>query len=186
MSELGGVVNEIFKEIKAAKKKNDRQSLNASFLKLFDCTALKLQYIARTYLREKHRYEECVSNVFTKVFLYVESHNPKKDGYNWLCRITQKEAYSMNKPKKEKEKRVPFETAERYFPEKIMSVDDYVDVWDLRTVQKRLSEKEIQLLNYIFHKQLTLEEIGKRMGYAKSTLSYHYKQILEKLRKNIK
>ena len=68
----------------------------AGFKALYDAIATRVMGIARYYLVDKSYCEDVMNEAFQNVFLYINSYDESKDGYNWICRITENVAYKYN------------------------------------------------------------------------------------------
>lgn len=66
------------------------------FKPLYDSIATRVMGIARYYLVDKSYCEDVMNEAFQNVFLYINSYDESKDGYNWICRITENVAYKYN------------------------------------------------------------------------------------------
>ena len=81
--------------------------------KVFDVTANHLCAVAYKYLTNKSYCDDVVSDAFCKVLQYISSFNMEQDGYNWLCKIVEKIAYTYNEKEKEKrENALPIDAIE--------------------------------------------------------------------------
>lgn len=60
-----------------------------AFEKLYNATAHHLIIIARNNLSNKSYVEEVLDDVYLKVMHYINSFDQGKDGYNWMCKITE-------------------------------------------------------------------------------------------------
>lgn len=68
----------------------------SKFKPLYDLIANHIKGVARYYLNDKSYCDDVTIEVFQKIFLYINSYDENRDGYNWLCRIAQNIAYSYN------------------------------------------------------------------------------------------
>ena len=89
MSTLRGEVNKLLSGIKAGKEDSKE--------KLFELTYNHLKIIARCYVHNKNDIEDVLQIAYLKVFRYINAIDVSKDGYNWLCKIVQNEAYRFGK-----------------------------------------------------------------------------------------
>ena len=89
MSILRTEVNKILIKI----KKGDEESKNV----LFEKTYNHLKTIAYPYVRNKDDVEDVLVEAYLRMYQYVSSFDPKKDGYNWMCKIVQNVARDWDK-----------------------------------------------------------------------------------------
>ena len=172
MSQLKRQVNSILKRLK--RKRDDRICKE-----LFDLTGNHLMIVARAYVKRSSDVEDAVMRAFVKALKYADSFDERGDGYNWLCKIVQNEAISINAQYTEDEPfdqeigiAEPDDRIERLAVEEI--VEHYLGM--LEGV-----EKEIVYLR--FWEEKSYSEIAEAMGMPKSTVHKYMKKILEKLRK---
>lgn len=88
MSKYAKEINRLLKAIK--------QGDISKFDQLFECTANHLIGVARYYLSNKSYGEDVVTDVYERVFKYIQSYDDNQDGYNWLCKITENIAHDYN------------------------------------------------------------------------------------------
>ena len=149
------------------------------FKPLYEAMQTHVMGIARYYLIDKSYCEDVTSEVFQKIFLYVNSYTENTDGYNWICRITENIAYDYNS-------RMPPPSAD---PAKIDLVarefaisDDTEEKLDLFRAIDSLEpdSRELIYLRYFLGK--TYQEIGEKLNISKVAVKKKIDKILSKLK----
>ena len=172
MSRLGKDVNKLLQGIKDGRDE-DKQLL-------FETTYNHLKIVARRYVHNQNDVEDVLQTVYLRVFSYIGSWNSSKDGYNWICRIVQNEAYRLN------EKNPSHLPLEEYAKSPVSKdITDEISARD--EIERYLSvyselDKELVLLKYGHN--YSYGEIAKQLKLKKSTVhrrvSMITKEILEK------
>ena len=177
MSRLGKDVNKILQGIKDGKKENEKL--------LFDTTHNHLMIVARRYVHNQDDVEDVLQNVYFRVFNYIDSWDRSKDGYNWMCRIVQNEAYRFNE---KNPVHLPLEdyarqTTQKDITEKILARDE------LERYLSMYSELDQELVRMKFGEDYSYSEIAKKLNLKKSTVhrrvSIIKKEILAKREKEL-
>lgn len=158
MSVLRRDVNRLLMEIKTGRE--------AAKEELFNLTYNHLKIIARNYVHDKNDVEDVLQITYLKVFRYIQSVNPDKDGYNWLCKIVQNEAYRYS------------QNNQTY-----ISLDDCVkkvdtkDITDLISAKDEIyrylegcSELDCNLIYWKFYMDCSYSEIAEKMNMKKSNV----------------
>ncbi len=156
-------------------KKGDMSQMK----ELFNLTANHLRVVAQIYLHNKSNCDDVVSEVYTRVFKYISSFDSKKDGYNWLCKITERVAYSFN-AKENVFNDVPIETVKIEYDE-LGKIEDQIDLSD---ALNKLDKEDKAIVIMYYYLGYTLEGIGHSFGKNKVYVHKRIKRILKKL-KNI-
>ena len=89
MSILRKDVNKVLIKI----KQGDEESKNV----LFEKTYNHLKSIAYPYVRNKADVEDVLIEAYLRIYQYVATFDPNKDGYNWMCKIVQNVARDWDK-----------------------------------------------------------------------------------------
>lgn len=63
---------------------------------LFNITANHLRGVAVQNLINKNNIDDVVSEVYIKVYTYINSYRNGENGYNWMCKIAENIARNMN------------------------------------------------------------------------------------------
>lgn len=177
MSTLRTEVNRILQKIKEGKEEYKEI--------LFNLTYNHLKVIARMYVYNKNDVEDVLQTTYLRVFKYIKTANVSKDGYNWLCRIVQNEAYRCNKENPTylsledcKEEAVPIDIAE------LISEKD-----ELYRYLKDYSELDRTLLKLKIYDDFSYFEIANKMNMKKSNVhrrvSKMCKEIVKKREKEL-
>lgn len=177
MSRLGKDVNKILQGIKDGDEKCKKL--------LFDTTHNHLKIVARRYVHNQDDVEDVLQNVYLRVFKYIESWERSKDGYNWICRIVQNEAYRLNA---KNPVHLPLEDyaknpTSKDITEGILAKDElerYLSVY---------SELDQELVKMKFGEDYSYSEIAKKLNLKKATVhrrvSIIIKEILAKREKEL-
>lgn len=177
MSRLGKDVNKLLQGI----KDGDEQCKKV----LFDTTYNHLKIVARRYVHNQNDLEDVLQIVYLRVFSYIGSWDRSKDGYNWICRIVQNEAYRLN------EKNPAYLPLEDYARNPISKdIADEISAKDeLDRYLSVYSEFDRELVRMKYADDYSYSEIAKKLNLKKSTVhrrvSIITKEILEKRKKEL-
>ena len=180
MSKLRPKVNLILCEIRQAKIEKDTKSENLWLNRLLKCTYRHLRIIAKMKLVCKELDRECVLNALEKVMNYLKTFDPKRDGYNWICRAVVRCAYDINNglaPPK-----MYFDAPsylDEFDPDKHLNKSLFQESLD--EAYRALPEEERAIVTYYSNGD-SLREIAAKTGIAKSTVKYRFKKICEKMK----
>ena len=97
-----------------------------SFQTLYRFTYKKLLLVATHYLFDKTELEDVVEESYLKIHKSLDTVDPEKDGYNWMCKTVQTTAYLFNE-KRRKRAEISIEELTRSKEEKYTSVFAYAD-----------------------------------------------------------
>ncbi len=151
---------------------------------LFKMTYNHLKGIALLYLKIPDDAEDVLVNSFLRVFRYIDSFNEKKgDGYSWLCKIVQREAYAMN------------DKIEKFTPEIAVTESDEGQTYEkieyaqfLDKLLSGLTNDERKLIYMRFYEDKSCAEIARELGIKRTAVNMRIsritKKILEKYEKN--
>lgn len=169
MSILRKDVNKILIRI----KRGEEESKNV----LFEKTYNHLKIVAYPYVRNKADVEDVLIDAYLRIYHYVDSFNPKKDGYNWMCKIVENVARDWDKG---------------FFPEqlledvaensKVVELEEIIATKD--EVQRFLqpySERDQKMMYLRFWEDRTIEEIAKALGMGKSNVHKQISKILKEI-----
>lgn len=159
-----------------AKIKNGEHS---QFERLVDLTYGHLRIVAKIYLKDKSFFDDVVFEAYERVYTYISSFDESKDGYNWLCKIVQRTAYSYN----EKDKFFDKSEAEPTLDEMLNRIDERHDLF---VAIDKLDRSSKAIILMYFYMDLTLEEIGMKLGITKSAVHKRLKSILKSLKVMLK
>ncbi len=144
---------------------------------LFENTYNHLKAIARRYLRDKNDVEDVLSNAYLKVFRSIHSFDKTKDGYNWLCKIVQNEAYDFNKKTLDylpiEEEIVGVEQID--FTESLSQADE---IWRWL---KEYSQADQRMIYLKFWEDYSYAEIAKILGMKKSNVHKRVSKIIKEI-----
>ena len=165
MSRYGSEINKYLKKV----QNGDMVQLG----KVFDLTANHLRVIALKYLNNKTYCEDVVSDVFCKVIHYIHTFNPHKDGYNWLCKITERVAYSYNEIENEsRNNTISIEKATNVGAE-TNNIDEHLE---MLMAMGNLTETDKNIVYDYFYLNLTYENIAAKYGVVKSAIHKRIKK----------
>ena len=148
---------------------------------LFYKTYSHLKAVACRYLRDKNDAEDVLSNAYLKVFSSIHAFNRGKDGYNWLCKIVQNEAYDFNKKATAD---LPIEEeivgAEQTALDEALAQSDEIWRW-----LKDYDERDRKIIYLKFWEEYSYAEIAQALGMKKSNVHKRVSKIIaEILEKN--
>ena len=169
MSILKRNVNELLQKIKDGEDGFKEE--------LFELTYNHLKIIARTYLNNKNDAEDVVQVAFLRAFVYIDSADISQDGYNWLCKIVQHEAYKFNK---QNPIYLSIEDYKRKSDSKDI-IDAISDKYELLKWLEGFSQLERKLIYLKFYCDYTYMEIAEILQMKKSTVYRRIAKILEEL-----
>lgn len=142
---------------------------------LFDLTKKQLFYIAKSYLFDKNKAEDVLSEVYLKVVNNAKRFDKSKNGYNWLYEITKNTALNENRkdrPLYALDENVP---AYECFDGLINRIAVEKAIAELQPEERRI------IYEYFFEK--TIQEIADSLHKSKSTVHERITVILRKLEK---
>ena len=177
MSRLGKDVNKILQGIKDGKKENEKL--------LFDTTHNHLMIVARRYVHNQDDVEDVLQNVYFRVFNYIGSWDRSKDGYNWMCRIVQNEAYRLNE---KNPVHLPLEDYAKNLTSKDIT-DGILAKDELERYLSVYSQADQELVKMKFGDDYSYSEIARKLNLKKATVdrrvSIITKEILAKREKEL-
>ena len=169
MSILRKDVNQVLIKI----KKGDEESKNV----LFEKTYNHLKSIAYPYVRNKADVEDVLIEAYLRIFQYVATFDPNKDGYNWMCKIVQNVARDWDKSFF---KGVSLEDVEQNVP--IIEMEETIAMQDeVQRLLQPYSERDRKMMYLRFWENRTIEEIAKSLGMGKSNVHKRISKILEEI-----
>lgn len=169
MSFFGKDVNKLLSRIQSGDERAKEE--------LFDKTYGHLKAVACRYLRDKNDAEDVLSNVYLKVFSSIRSFDRGKDGYNWLCKIVQNEAYDFNK-KTVADLPIDDENlgAEQTALDEALAQSDEIWRW-----LKAYDERDRKIIYLKFWEEYSYAEIAKELGMKKSNVHKRISKILSEI-----
>lgn len=159
---------------------NDDQ---ASPEELFNAVYNHLVALARQYLTDKNDAYDVASHALLRAMKHIGTFNPAMDGYNWLCRITQRVAYVFNDKGKTEKKY--WEKAVASLGVKSDPMENIEQRLDVEMAISELDEDDEKMMRMRFYEDRTLESIGAEMGINKATVHYRIYKCLDILRKKL-
>ena len=174
MSTLRTDVNRILQKIKQGEDQYKEL--------LFDLTYNHLKVIARIYVYNKNDVEDVLQMAYLRVFKYIETANFSKDGYNWLCRIVQNEAYRFNKAN-------PTYLSLEDCKEEAVSIDmaDWISEKDeIYRYLKHYSELDRRLVCLRIYEGCSYMEIANKMDMKKSNVHRRISKVFKEIEKKRK
>lgn len=152
----------------------------AKFKQLFELISRRILGVARYYLVDKSYCEDVVSEVFQKVYLYIDSYDESKDGYNWICRITENIAYDFNyKTSQNSDNTKPDPVPVLQEAELLEDAEKRADLF--RAIDK-LDPESRELINLHYFLGDSYSEIGKKFHISKVAVKKKIDKILSKLK----
>jgi len=172
MSKFSKEVNECLLKIQQGNKEQIEQ--------LIDITAVHLKSVARLYLTNKDFDEDVLSNTYINVLLYIDSFDPKQDGYNWLCKIVQNFAITKN----ETENKIAA-TETEFLKDRETVYNDLYDV-DFFLAIKGLSKTDRTIAYLRFYLDQPQQVIGDYLHISKPAVCKRLKKICKIIEENYK
>lgn len=169
MSKYGNEVNKYLLRIKKGDRSED------ALRDLVDYTANHLAVVAKIYLYNKADAYDVAVDAYQKAYKYIDSFDVHRDGYNWLCKITQRIAYNYN------EKNYNLEN----FDDSQLPSKEYKDLdedIDLSNALNNLDKESKKVIIMYYYMGYTLEEIGIILGKGKTSVHKQIKRILKRIK----
>ena len=174
MSTLRGAVNKLLKGIQSGNEADKER--------LFELTYNHLRIIARGYIKNENDIEDIMQTVYLRAFRYVDSVDLSKDGYNWLCRIVEREVYRF----------LEKNTVHVSIDDCVLKADER-DITDLisdrdeiRRYLQGCSELDLKLIYLKFYKDYSYAEIAKIMNMKRSNAHRRVSKVLKEIFKKQK
>ncbi len=148
---------------------------------LFALTKKQLLIVAKSYLWDKSKAEDVLSDSYCKVVKGAKSFDGKRNGYNWLYEIVKNTALNQNERDKLRARPSTEEVKEPSFD----VIDDLLNGVMAEEAMQPLTEEERELIYRYFFEGLTLQEIAGLFGKPKTTVYDRFKKTLAKMRKSL-
>ena len=169
MSILRKDVNKVLIKI----KKGDEESKNV----LFEKTYNHLKSIAYPYVRNKADVEDVLIEAYLRIYQYVATFNPNKDGYNWMCKIVQNVARDWDKNFFQS---VSLEDAEQNGA--IIEMEEMIATQDeVQRLLQPYSARDRKMMYLRFWEDRTIEEIARSLEMKKSNVHKRISKILKEI-----
>lgn len=174
MSILRKDVNEVLIKIKSG----DEESKNV----LFEKTYNHLKSIAYPYVRNKADVEDVLIEAYLRMYQYVATFDPKKDGYNWMCKIVQNVARDWGK---DFFQGVSLEDVK---PNGLMiEMEEMIATKDeVQRLLQSYSDRDRKMMYLRFWENRTIEEIAQALEMKKSNVHKRISKILKEILKKEK
>lgn len=180
MSYLGKEVNNILIQC----QQGDAQSFNL----LMQKTWRHLMNITLRYIKDEKLAEVILNEAYFRAYTYIHAFNPKHDGYNWLCKIVQNEAFTYHaKEKQRREVRLHKVEHTLYtsdFTEELAERDEF------DRIKKTFPDRDQSIITMYYYEGKTLEFIAKNIDMSLSgtqkRLNKLKNEISEKIKKSRK
>ena len=152
-----------------------RDGDRSAFKPLYDLTYNHLKRFVWGYISNKMYVDDVVGETYERVFRYINSFDPKHDGYSWLCEIAKNLAYDCNsREKRAADANVP--------PNELIAenwADDLATKIDVSRALEKLSERDQNIFRMRIYKQKTYKEIAKEMGMSAPAIYMRWRKILK-------
>lgn len=169
MSILRKDVNEVLIKI----QKSDEESKNV----LFEKTYNHLKRIAYPYVRNKADLEDVLIEAYLRIYQYVATFDPKKDGYNWMCKIVQNVARDWDKDFFQD---LSLEDVE--LNGSIIETEEMIATKDeVQRLLQPYSERDRKMMYLRFWENRTIEEIARALEMKKSNVHKRISKILKEI-----
>ena len=135
------------------------------------------------YLVNKDNREDVISETYFRICRYIHSFNCEEDGYDWILKIIQNIARTLNK-KELRYKTVDMDAiylAENYDPYSEIDIE-----LDLERLFKKTDYKNYVIAVLAFRRGRTQDEIGRMLGISKSAVCQRMTKIRAIIENNLK
>ena len=150
----------------------DRRALE----ELFELTKKPLIYVAKTYLIDKNKAEDVLSETYLKVVKNAEKFDITKNGYNWMYEITKNIAMNENRLD------IKDIATEDFIPT-YENTEGLINKIEVDRALQILSSEERRLIYAYYFEKKTLQEIADIENKSKSSIYERIENVLKKLRK---
>lgn len=137
-----------------------------------------LRYIAYKYLIDKSLVDDVIYLAYDKILCAIQTFDSTKNGQAWIVKITQNEAYKLNRDEISRD--VALEDYKKELS-RSFNENERVNKYDIERAVSLLDEHERTIIEYKVFMGMTVREIAKLMDVPKSTVAYNLKQALKKL-----
>ena len=145
---------------------------------LFEITKKPLFYVAKTYLFDKSRAEDVLSETYLKVVNSAKKFVKRKNGYNWLYEITKNTALNENR----RDKNYIISPLEDNAPV-YECIDELINRVEVQRAISELQPDEKRIIYEYFFEKKTVQEIADGLHISKSSAHERITVILKKLKK---
>ena len=145
-----------------------------------DYTRGYLRYIAYKYLIDKSLVDDVIFLSYDKILRAVNDFDKTKNGQAWIVKITQNEAYKLNR---DGGRDASLDEYNADIRDNSFSENDTINKYDIERAMARLDERESEIVERKIYMGMTVREIAAEMNIPKSTVSYILKQALKKIEK---
>lgn len=154
---------------------------NSKFKPLYEMIASRILGVARYYLIDRSYCDDVVSEVFQKIYLYINSYDESRDGYSWICRITRNIAFNFNNKVSQK----PGNPEPDSVHQELALVEDAERRVDILRVIDKLDPESREIVYLRFYLHSTYQEIGDKLHISKVAVKKKIDKILLKLKNYI-
>ena len=137
----------------------DRRALE----ELFELTKKPLIYVAKTYLIDKNKAEDVLSETYLKVVKNAEKFDITKNGYNWMYEITKNIAMNENRLD------IKDIATEDFIPT-YENTEGLINKIEVDRALQILSSEERRLIYAYYFEKKTLQEIADIENKSKSSI----------------
>lgn len=148
---------------------------------LFALTKRRLLIVARTYLWDKSKAEDVLSESYYKVVINADTFDVNRNGYNWIYEIVKNTALNQN----EKDKLRTHYSLEEIKEPTFDAVDELLDHIMAEEAVLSLTDEEKELIYRYFFEGLTIQEIANFLKKPKTTVYDQFQRTLSKMRKQL-
>ncbi|MCH5146873.1 MAG: sigma-70 family RNA polymerase sigma factor [Clostridiales bacterium] len=154
---------------------------NSKFKPLYELIASRILGVARYYLVDRSYCEDVTSEVFQKIYLYINSYDESKDGYSWICRITRNIAFNFNNKVSQNPDNIESDSV----LQEIVLMEDTDKRLDILRAIDKLDPESREIVYLYYYLQNTYQEIGDKLHISKVAVKKKIDKILLKLKKYI-
>lgn len=155
---------------------NDSRALET----LFELTKKQLFIVAKTYLFDKSKAEDVLSESYYKVVKNAKSFNSEYNGYNWLYEIVKNTAYNQN----DKDRIRISSSIDDIIAPAFNPIDEILDKILIEEALSKLTDEEKLMIYKIYFEGKTLKELSIELNKPKTTIYDTIQKILKSIRKD--
>ena len=167
------VINKLIVRI----SKGDERALE----QLFALTKEQLYLVAESYLFDKSKADDVISNTYMRVVRYSHAFSDTMNGYNWMYQMVKHLCYDTNKY----DRAHNVENIDDKAIASAENMDTLVDKVLISNATSVLTIEEKNLIWQYYFEGYSLEEIARQQGKPKSSIHYTLNKILDKLKRAI-
>lgn len=149
--------------------------------KLFEITKKPFLIVAQSYLTDKSKAEDVLSEAYLKVVKSAASFDKKQNGYNWLYEIVKNTALNQNK----KDSYRRYEVLNDNYISDYDCIDNLLDKILVNNAIQTLTLIEKRIIYLYFFERKTIREIALLLNKSPTSTFELLHKTLDKIKKNL-